>query len=71
MKGVKKEHPLPKLGSKHERKWREKIYEMSVIKEDGTIKFMVNGKKFSSPSGAAKHITKQAVNGWRFWHLTK
>jgi len=71
MKGVRNKYPLPKPGSKYERKWKEQIYEMRVIKEGETIKFMVDSKKFSSPTGAAKHITKQEVNGWRFWHLRK
>jgi len=71
MKSVKNEYSLPKHGSKHERNWKGKIYEMSIIKEGEAIKFLVDGKKFSSPTGAAKNITKQEVNGWRFWHLRK
>lgn len=28
---------------------------------------VVDGINFSSPSSAAKHITKNSVNGWIFW----
>jgi hypothetical protein len=28
---------------------------------------VLNGKKFSSPSAATKPITKNPVNGWKFW----
>ena len=29
--------------------------------------FVMDGKKFESPSQAAMHITKNSVNGWIFW----
>jgi hypothetical protein len=29
--------------------------------------FVLDGKKFSSPSAAAISITKNSVNGWKFW----
>ena len=47
MKGLRNKYPLPRPGSKYERKWKEQIYEMRVIKDGETIKFMVDGKKFS------------------------
>jgi len=71
MKGAKNEYSLLKPRSKYARYWKGQLYEMCIIKEGDTIKFLVDGKKFSSPTGAAKNITKQEVNGWRFWHLRK
>lgn len=29
----------------------------------------MNGRVFSSPSGAAKANTGRRVNGWTYWHL--
>ena len=29
--------------------------------------FIVNGKRYSSPTAAAQSITVYGVNGWRFW----
>lgn len=33
--------------------------------QDGAL--MINGKSFSSPSAAARHVTRNNVNGWNFW----
>ncbi len=33
--------------------------------DDGFL--VLNGKNFSSPSPAAMSITKNSVNGWKFW----
>jgi hypothetical protein len=30
-----------------------------------------HGQEHSSPSGAANHITKTTVNGWRFWEAMR
>ena len=30
-------------------------------------KLIVNGKRFNSPSAAAREITGNSVNGWTFW----
>jgi hypothetical protein len=33
--------------------------------DDGSL--VLNGKRFSSPSAAATEITRNPVNGWKFW----
>lgn len=30
----------------------------------------IDGKKFETPSGAAKHLRKRATNGWYFWAVS-
>lgn len=40
--------------------------EYSGIVRDGKLE-LSDGAKFSTPSAAAVHITKNNVNGWRFW----
>jgi hypothetical protein len=37
----------------------------AIVLADGRIKF--KGKIFNSPSPAAKHVTKRAMNGWDCW----
>ncbi len=59
----------PSVGSSYERSWKNKIYKMRVVKTENGIGYEVDGKIYAYPSGAAKSITKQEVNGWRFWHL--
>lgn len=36
------------------------------VVKDGKLE-LSDGHKFSTPSAAAVHITKNNVNGWRFW----
>ena len=38
----------------------------SGLVKDGKLE-LSDGTKFSTPSAAAVHITKNNVNGWRFW----
>jgi hypothetical protein len=63
------QHKLPKPGTAFERKWRDKSYRLQVVEKNGTLAYEVGGRIFSTPSAAAKSITKQEVNGWRFWHM--
>jgi hypothetical protein len=68
----RKQHKLPKLGATFERKWHDKLYRLKVIaQKDGKIAFEVAGDVFATPSGAAKSITKQEVNGWAFWRIDR
>jgi len=39
----------------------------AVITADGKIE--LNGKRFSTPSGAGNSLRKKATNGWYFWSL--
>ena len=65
----KKQHKIPKRGATFERKWRDKLYRLRVISKGGVAAFEVEERIFATPSAAAKSITKQEVNGWRFWHI--
>jgi hypothetical protein len=38
-----------------------------TVLANGELK--VDGKTFSSPSGAASYVRKGATNGWGFWQL--
>ncbi|MEV8378768.1 DUF1524 domain-containing protein [Kribbella sp. NPDC056861] len=39
----------------------------ATVGADGHI--TVDGRRFESPSGAAKHVRKRVTNGWYFWTL--
>ena len=39
------------------------------FRKDGLILF--NGKKFTSLSAAADHITRGSVDGWHFWEYER
>ena len=39
----------------------------AILTPAGT--FVLKGKKFKSPTGAAMSITKRPANGWRFWYI--
>jgi len=39
--------------------------EKAEVQADGNL--VVEGSSFTSPSGAAKHVTGRATNGWDFW----
>lgn len=69
MHGEKKEHKVPKTGECFVKKWKGESYEIRVVKDGDNVKYKVDNKLFSSPSGAAKYVAKQEVNGWRFWKL--
>jgi len=40
-----------------------------VLNEDGTISLNIDtrGKRFNSPSGAAKAVENSSINGWIYW----
>jgi len=66
----RREHKFPKPGATFERKRPGRLYRLRLIgKKDDEVAFEVDGHAFATPSGAAKSITKQEVNGWRFWHI--
>jgi len=51
-------------GSKFIADYKGKTY--SGITRDGKLE-LEDGRKFTTPSAAAMHITGSNVNGWRFW----
>jgi len=63
---------LPPIGTKLKGKFMGRAYLAEVVeaphlKEGKGISY--EGKLFSSMTAAAKEITKQSVNGWRFWRF--
>ena len=58
-----------KIGTTFDRKWRNRLYRMRVVAQNGKAAFEVENRVFATPSAAAKSITKQEVNGWRFWRI--
>jgi hypothetical protein len=63
---------LPPIGTKLKgkfmaREYFAKVVDAAHLKEGRGI--LYQGKIFSSMTGAAKEITKQSVNGWRFWRF--
>jgi hypothetical protein len=63
---------LPKLGSTLEKSYKGHIYKAKVIsvnESKGHVRLEVNGKKYASPSAAAKALTGSETNGWRFWGI--
>jgi len=54
---------LLKNGLKLRRKYCGKLVEATVEKNH----ISYNGKEYTSPSGAARAVTENSVNGWVFW----
>ena len=67
----RKQRPLPKAGAKFTKKFKGKEYTLTVIEDNGNIKYKLGENVFNSPSGAAKSLldNKQEVNGWVFWGM--
>jgi hypothetical protein len=74
--GAKKKKALPKVSKSLVglvprktalyRTYKGKEYNATLL-SSGIIK--VGAKKFTSPSAAAKSITKRSANGWAFWYI--
>lgn len=70
-KAVKSENPrTPTLGGYFSKRtpirWpRQSVTYKAVVLKDGRVRFQ--GKLFNSPSSAASHVTKRAMNGWDCW----
>jgi predicted type IV restriction endonuclease len=64
------EHDAPKVGKVFKATYNGKPYTMEVVKgEDDGVAYQVGREVFKSPSGAGKHVTGRACNGWRFWGI--
>jgi len=66
---VRKAHNLPKVGETFTRTFKSIRHTMTVVKAKKGVGYEVDNNVHSSPSAAAKSITKTAVNGWRFWRI--
>ncbi len=51
------------------KEYKGKTYTLKVVKTDRGIGYDLRGTVFSSPSTAAKSLTKTEINGWKFWRI--
>ena len=58
---------MPPNGTEMYMKYNNKRYEAEV--REGAIILKHDNTSHSSLSGAAVHITKNSVNGWKYWYL--
>jgi hypothetical protein len=65
------EHEVPEPGSVYRHTFKGQEHVMTVVKEAGEIRFLVSGRSYPSPSGAAVAITGKPTNGWLFWNIVK
>ncbi len=65
----KKARRNPPIGATFERTYVGRTHRLEIVSEDGTIRYKVGKDLFDSPSGAAKAIVKQEINGWVFWGI--
>ena len=64
-----KERPTPKVGTEFVKEYKGKSYTLRVVKSGDGIGFKLGNTVFTSPSTAAKSITRTEINGWKFWKL--
>jgi hypothetical protein len=64
-----KKRTKPKVGLEFVREYKGKTYKLKVVKTEGGVGYELAGKVFTSPSTAAKSITKSEINGWKFWKI--
>ncbi len=64
-----KNRSVPEDGTLCVKTYKKVKYTMRVIRTETGIAYKLGGKIYSSPSSAAKSITKSEVNGWVFWSL--
>ena len=71
-KKAKIKRELPPTGTVLNGKFKGTPYKAKIVKDQSqksgrAIKY--DGKLYPSMTAAAKAITKQSVNGWRFWRF--
>jgi hypothetical protein len=64
-----KERANPKVGSKFVKEYKHRTYKLKIVKAEGGVGYELDGTVYSSPSTAAKSLTKGEVNGWQFWKI--
>jgi len=73
-KGYRIGRELPPVGTKLSGKFRGVVYMAEIVGNNtkpGLKAIEFSGVKYYSMTAAAKAITKQPVNGWRFWKIQK
>jgi hypothetical protein len=69
-KGTKKIRIAHKVGQQFNHKFQGGArHTMTVVRMGKGIGYEVNGNVFQSPTGAARHLAKWDVNGYRFWNM--
>lgn len=66
---VRKKRTLPTVGSCYERRYKGTMYRLIVVKDGSSVGYKLGNKVFASPSGAARSLTNNEVNGWVFWRI--
>jgi hypothetical protein len=64
-----KQRTKPKVGLEFVKEYKRKTYKLKVVRADAGVGYDVGGTVFTSPSTAAKSITKNEINGWKFWGM--
>lgn len=64
-----KDRVTPKVGTVFVREYKHKTHKLKVVKAQGGVAYELNGTVYTSPSAAAKSLTKGEINGWRFWKI--
>jgi len=64
-----KQRTKPKVGLEFTKEYKRKTYKLKVVKTEGGVGYELGGTIFTSPSTAAKSITKNEINGWKFWGI--
>jgi len=64
-----KNRELPRPGTRYSRVFKGRTVEMEVISTPNGVRYKIGEKEYRSPSGAAKAVTGNEVNGWYFWNI--
>ncbi|MFX0195858.1 MAG: DUF2924 domain-containing protein [Candidatus Hodarchaeota archaeon] len=65
---------LPPIGTKLTGKFKEVRYSAKIVADKTTSSGKAveySGVRYQSMTAAAKAITRQSTNGWRFWKIDK
>ena len=66
------ERHLPPVGTTLTAKFKMKPYQAKIVKShdfrEGKA-VSLHGELYGSMTAAAKAVTKQSINGWRFWKI--
>ena len=68
---IPKERELPKVNSEYKKTLNGKTYTLRVVKAGSGVAYELNGKIFNTPTAAAKSLTKNEINGWKFWKMDR
>jgi len=64
---LKRKNPIP--GTVFYKTYKNKEYKLEVIEVNKKICFKLLNKIYNTPTGAARSITNNDINGWKFWKI--